>query len=617
MKTFNYLTAIFILLIFMSPSTAVAERPNILFITFDALGAKYLPFYGFEKNTAPNLNHFANECYLFSDAVSQSGTTSFSLGSIFTSRYPFADNLMRDKVIVKKTKLFLPYILQKNGYHTFAIVRDQFAKSRYGFDHGFDHFDEEYIFSDAKETFQSAIDLLKNQAREPFFLWIHNEEPHSPYLPPEQYFRDFYHHPSLPTVYSFLDPSIVKHYEFFKKEYRQYHQDMLDASAGSGRYFLYGQERELGTEELKQLRARYFGNIKYADAHFGKLLHFLKSQAFFKNTVIIISADHGESLGSHNLFDHNDVYQDIIHVPLLVHLPGQSYKKTIKRPVQLVDIYPTIMDLAGLKTQYPLRGKNLFNAHGRRYRISENQGKKAVITPTTKYICERWLFYSYNLTRDPGEREKIKESLLQKDSICKIPPLPDNIFIPLDETASVEKSDNVPKKPMPLPPQKQIKIGSTSLNEFTLTNCFELTGKDIYTFEKGARRLKIEVIKNLQAETAQSEIDKENTQIRALFKNTFSPYPEELTHQIECPDKFMPVYYKSKKMRQHLITYSNKRLGIGICSEDLIQYRYLVGWIYCSQNKELHKIRYYVPQNTSDRELTDFFNELACKPRIN
>ena len=158
----------------VSAATSEPARPaNILLITFDSLSARYLPFHGFPEPTAPFLQAFAGECVVFTGAVSQSGSTSFSLGSLFTSRYPFIDNLIVRKLDVRKTNCSLPVLLRSNGYHTYAIVRNTYAAAKLGFDHGFDHFDDEFSTAFAEETFRTASELVKTRLKEPFFLWIH------------------------------------------------------------------------------------------------------------------------------------------------------------------------------------------------------------------------------------------------------------------------------------------------------------------------------------------------------------------------------------------------------------------------------------------------------------
>jgi len=418
---------------------------NVILITFDALGANYLSIYGFDKETAPNLKEFSKQSFIFSNAISQCGTTAQSLVSMFTSRYPYTDDLVTEELVAKKNKLFLPYFLQNRGYNTYGIVRDMLAGSAFGFSHGFDYFDEKLTWPpDAKETFNSAINLTKNNLKEPFFLWIHNEEPHAPYIPPEKYFRIFYKNYSVPTIYSIeglYNPIDQNYDEFFTEEYDKYRLRLAELSGNVKEYKMYdNKKRKLSEEEVKQLKAQYLGNIMYADENFGKFLKYIKTQPFFNNTIIIISADHGESLGSHNIFDHNYLYQDIIHIPLLIHLPEQDFTRIIEEPVESVDIYPTIAHILGLNVEYNLRGENLFSKNrNKSFQFSEYPDTKILINKEIKFLTERDDLYFYNLSQDYNELNGIDMSHEEKENIFNISILPEDIFLPQNMTEISEE----------------------------------------------------------------------------------------------------------------------------------------------------------------------------------
>jgi arylsulfatase A-like enzyme len=618
-ETIKYFILTLILFIFTLSPVFAAEKKNVILVTFDAMGARYLPFYGFDRNTAPNLDSFSKECLLFTNVISQSGSTSISLGSLFTSYYPFTDNLMTDVVNFKKNKLCLPHVLQGKGYHTYAIVRDEYAKSGYGFGHGFDYFDEDYPpdGNTAEETFDSAISLIKN-LKEPFFLWIHNEEPHSPYLPPEKYFREFYPERNIPTIYSLIGSSKGRPYEMDLKNYRRFNRYLLNLSEESHRYEIYGREMTLGDEEIKQLRARYWGNIKYADEHFGRFLKWIKAQPFFNRTIVVITSDHGESLGAHHLFDHNELYQDIIHVPLLLHLPGQNFRKIVDKPAELVDIYPTLLNLLGLSVEHKIRGENLLQEKREKlFQFSEYPWKKILVENKMKYVCDQDLFYAYHLDRDPDELKMIAEQPASKER-CKIPPLPDDIFFDSGErVAPVKMPKKDIKEILDLPSPTKLHIGSTQLKKFQWIDLIELKEKKVYVFIKGNEHLKIEVAENVTPDLAHQIINGELFQIKSVFAKSFSPYPEQLSREIECSKDLMPTYDEAKtgdERRPYLLTFSNERFGIGICSKDLISFRYLMGWIYCPQEKELYKIRYYIPKDQNDKILIELFTTLTCQP---
>jgi len=438
---------------------------NIILITFDALGANYLSIYGFDKETAPNLKKFSDQSFIFSNSISQSGSTPLSLCSLFTSRYPFTDNLMQDKIeglsylsVCKKNILFLPYFLQRMGYHTYGIVRNGGARSEFGFSFGFDYFNEENVFTRpcAEATFNTSIDLVKNEIKEPFFLWIHNNEPHSiyynfPYMPPEKYFWMFYNNYSVPNFYSTMNQIIPNsseisncnpqqfYSELSDKTFINFRQNLIRLSGNVREYILVGRKANISEEELEQLKGAYLGNIRYADENFGKFLKYIETQPFYNNTIIVITADHGESLSLHGIFDHNDLYQDIIHVPLLIHLPRQNFTRTIEEPVESVDIYPTIIDILGLNLDYSVRGENLFNKNrNKSFQFSEIPEKKILINRGIKFWIEGNDTYYYNLSQDNNELNK-KELYEKKENILNITIIPQDIFIPQGDFEMTEE----------------------------------------------------------------------------------------------------------------------------------------------------------------------------------
>jgi 4-hydroxybenzoate polyprenyltransferase len=451
------------------------QNCNVILITFDALGADYLPFYGFDKETAPNLENFSKESYIFSNAISQSASTPISLCSLFTSRYPFTDNLIGEIRGLpypwgcKENKIFLPYLFQDKGYSTYAIVRILPASSKFGFNQGFSYFNEkyEYTLTSARETFNIAILLTKNKIKKPFFLWVHNREPHSPYLPPEKYFSIFSNNKSQLALYNLLlkemsncfnltysnsTPislhdvnSTRQQMECILKKFSEYRLSFR--SNNTQEYVIYGKKLNISDEELKQLRARYFGNIRYADEHFGKFLRYIKKQPFYNNTIIIISADHGESLGEHNIFGHGFLYQDIIHVPLLIHLPGQNFTRTIDKPVELVGIYPTLLNILNLSVDYEIRGENLFNKkRNKTFQFSEYSNRKIIINDKIKFWDKDNELFFYNLSLDANELKKSNLLLEEKGSIFNISSLSNNIFLPQNESKISEIDEFVKQR---------------------------------------------------------------------------------------------------------------------------------------------------------------------------
>jgi arylsulfatase len=183
----------------------------------------------------------------------------------------------------------------------------------------------------ADEVTNLSINWLNSYKQEnlkkPFFLWLHYADPHCPYEPPKQY------------IEMFDEPFIEKEENYT--------------------YRICGNQLNISNQEIHKLKIAYDGEIRFVDDNLKILFDYLNKTKILGNSIIIITADHGESLGEHNIFDHNDIYYGIIHVPLIIRYPN-SLPTIINSPVSLVDIFPTVLDVLNITYNHDIRGKNLF-----------------------------------------------------------------------------------------------------------------------------------------------------------------------------------------------------------------------------------------------------------------
>jgi len=183
----------------------------------------------------------------------------------------------------------------------------------------------------AEEINSFALPWLRAHANEDFFLFVHYWDPHTPYLPPEKY-RIFYD-----AVYN--DPASHS-LDGLKKTPLWYHA--------------LSWLKEINAEDVTDINyitSLYDGEIRHADEAFRELLEEIDALGITEDTITIFTSDHGESLGEHSFyFDHADVYQTTIHVPLIIRWPKNLPQKRVKGLVQNVDITRTILDAAGLPT---------------------------------------------------------------------------------------------------------------------------------------------------------------------------------------------------------------------------------------------------------------------------
>jgi arylsulfatase A-like enzyme/tetratricopeptide (TPR) repeat protein len=299
-----------------SPLTTPVSHPNIVLITLDTTRADRMGFLGSERGLTPNLDALARQAIVFSHAYAQVPLTTPSHAAILSGTYPQFNhvNYMGDPL--DKGVPFLPDILHHRGYRTAAFVGALVLDSKKlapGFERGFDVYDADYhrrhpgednyhsIERRGGDVVGRALAWLSKRPSAPFFLWVHLYDPHDPYSPPEPYKA-------------------------------RYQNDLYD------------------------------GEIAYADAAISKLLAALKTKGLFDSALIAVMADHGEAFGEHGEKHHGIfLYDETIHVPLLIKMPRQRLARKVVNPVGLVDVAPTILQAVKLPVPGAMQGESLLS----------------------------------------------------------------------------------------------------------------------------------------------------------------------------------------------------------------------------------------------------------------
>jgi len=292
-----------------------SKGPNIILISIDALRADHLSCYGYHRNTSPNIDRLASQGVLFKNAFSQATWTLPSHASIFFSQYVWrhkVDN--RNKRLVNSFAT-LAEILKDRNYATCAFVGGGLLSARFGFfNQGFEIYDDgsprrrkHYKISSYINKLLSWLESVRNRK---FFLFIHTYDVHSPYNPPAPYFD------------------------------------------------LYTKGRCEG--ELDYIMAVYDGGINYVDDQLGKIFEKLDQLGIDDNTIIIITADHGEAFREHGRLGHgHKPYIEIAHVPLIMKGPGIPRNRTYENYVQHIDIVPTILEILNIPQRKEMQGRSI------------------------------------------------------------------------------------------------------------------------------------------------------------------------------------------------------------------------------------------------------------------
>ncbi|MCJ7524309.1 MAG: sulfatase-like hydrolase/transferase [Candidatus Aminicenantes bacterium] len=324
------------------PATAPVTL-NVVLVTLDTLRADRLGCYGYAAARTPVLDAFASSSLLFEQATTASNNTLPSHVAILCGQHPRRLGVPRNGFEVPPTQRGLAVLLAERGYETAAFVSCSVLDATSGLRKGFAVYDDEFDIEEvdqeqrrAPETVQRALHWLNTPTTKPRFLWLHCFDPHYPYTPPPPYDRMFYPEYSGPA-----DGSIR----------------FIAGILGSHGF----PKIRSGPDDYRRLAALYDGEIAFLDASLAPLFAYLDRPEVRAHTAVAVVADHGESLTEHGYyFDHGlDVYQPSMHVPLMVRAPGRSTGRRIAAPVQTVDIFPTLLRLAGLDVPSAADGRDL------------------------------------------------------------------------------------------------------------------------------------------------------------------------------------------------------------------------------------------------------------------
>lgn len=356
------------------------RKPNIILIILDALRADHLNCYGYEAPTSPFISDFASGAFIFEKVIAQSASTVPSVSSLFTSKYPYTDCLVTGSFSLNHVDMTLAEFLKTQGYATSAFVGNTFVSKKFGFDRGFDQYDDkEGRWRNADELTDAVIGFLdKKKLGGAFFLWVHYREPHSPYKPPDEYVR------------MFSDRG-----------------DLIQQENVPKRYTFMGHEEMFTQEDIRRFTNAYDGNIRFVDDQLKRLFGYLERVGLLRKSIVIITADHGESLGEHGIFDHNELYYGILRVPLIIKIPGVKGRR-MSAPVALIDVFPTLAHLTGAREPVQLRrlrGQDIFGAENpSRELFSEYPDRTSLIVGRYRLFQNAQKKYElYDIEADPDE----------------------------------------------------------------------------------------------------------------------------------------------------------------------------------------------------------------------
>lgn len=321
---------------------AGSERPNVLLIAVDTLRADRLGCYGNTRGLTPHIDRLAAAGARFSDATSHAPWTLPSFASLFTSLYPPEHGAGGNLLEFKALPTTVPTLAERfrdAGYATAAITNVDFLGPSFGLARGFVHHDSVYYQTNeevrrADATTDAALAWLAEERTEPWLLFVHYFDAHASYDPPAEFRARFAREEDRNTAWRF----------------------------GSRAELVSLRQKKLVLEEpvMRRAEALYDAEVAFVDQQIGRLLdetHALDPQ---RNTVIVLTADHGEEFLDHGSWEHgHTVYQELVHVPLIVVAPGRVPRTVVDAPVRHIDVAPTLCELADVPLAPTFRGRSL------------------------------------------------------------------------------------------------------------------------------------------------------------------------------------------------------------------------------------------------------------------
>ncbi len=302
----------------------------------DTLRRDRLGCYGGPRPTSPNLDRLAAESTRFARATSQAPWTTPSIAAILSSQYPTVLGIHDDACALRDDVLLLPEVVAARGFATGAVVSHSFCSSKWHFDQGFQSFDESNVKGHQAVTSAGvtdrALDFVREHVDAPFFLWVHYFDPHFAYVAHPEW--EFTHAPD----YAGPIESGMKFKELLKLR------------------------RRMTPADVDQLLRLYDSEIAHTDREIGRLLDGVRALGLWDRSIVVFTADHGEEFLDHGGLGHtHTLYSELVHVPLIVKLPGRP-AAVDERPVGGVDVMPTILDALRIDLPDGLVGRSLLEA---------------------------------------------------------------------------------------------------------------------------------------------------------------------------------------------------------------------------------------------------------------
>jgi len=370
---------------------------NVIFIVLDAARYDHYGCYGDSRGMTPNIDKFAESAIRFDNAVAAAPYTITSISTLFSGLNPEAHGVRKVTNKFPEDLENMPRAFKRSGFFTIALTGTKFISREFGLAQEQDcEALVELRDPDDKEQTRSTMNLaamekgvkMAAESGKPVFLYCHFLPPHWPYHPPGDFDRRYISNPQLKYWRSWQIKGLLDN-------------GLVDEARA----------------DIETHHKRFMNNLLYADHATNQLLDLLKKYGLFDNSLIVITADHGEAFNEHGHFGHNtSVYDDMIKLPMLVRVPGTE-SRVEEQPIGLIDFFPTFAELFNLKLENArfegrsiaplLLGRELEPGD---YYYSRATGNNLIFMmrgAKYKYIFHDYREELYDLTADPLEKVNI------------------------------------------------------------------------------------------------------------------------------------------------------------------------------------------------------------------
>ncbi|MBN2382633.1 sulfatase [bacterium] len=382
---------------------------NIFLLSLDTLRADHLSCYGYPRQTSPCIDYLAKQAVQFHDAFSQDSSTAPSHMTLFTSLFPSSHGVSKQNCLNQAIPTMAVF-LKARHYATLGFTGGGNLSTSFGFDRGFDTYVCQDILGTPGDT--TYLDervlpaIMEKQANHsPFFCFLHTYCIHDPYVPPPPFHNMFSHDIRNESIERIR--AIEQFWDMDLLQQRRHFWNIIDTS---------------DPEHINFLRALYDGEIRYTDSILQKIFRRCGQMNGKTGTLTIIVSDHGEEFLDHRGYFHaNKLYDELVHVPFILHWPDRFTSGSIRSDrVGLIDILPTVLGIVGGRSPNHFQGRDLLgSAHheiGTDRPIFMDNMRRSLLKAGLR--TSRWKFIEtldksnqelYDLLNDPAEMSNLVE----------------------------------------------------------------------------------------------------------------------------------------------------------------------------------------------------------------